>query len=471
MATVSSDTIHHIARLLSSYDVLSTSIQRLLISSTRVLSSLLCTNPSVDAKVFLLQCLLDGIDLRNSQHKDSHRDTSTPQSPRLQLLQHEIAQAASQPNFISTLCQALEGPPPDPARFESSSSSNRGSNSSLSAEAAAARQQQHPQQTPITEDYLAALCRALRLAPPQTVALGLALARSPNATTRTEAGRFLRARLPELAAGGAGQLGADALSALLEHILTSADFAKEQPQTQALVRALRETHQGLLSSSASGLDPASSAAAAAANGSSNSSSSSSTTAQQQQLTLTPLFAEHAGEMNFLNSSSAAMSLQSDMAALVSSLSQGGAGGGGSGSRSLAGFLGDLGPAATASVSALRQAIRESGLRVDERQVAQLLSLLARTYRSGSAGSAGGALDADLSSVLTSSLLASSGGSSAAAGGDSASDGSSSADASAGGWNLQVVQQVLAVDYGAQVHTQHSHMHTYTHIVLRISSKL
>jgi hypothetical protein len=416
-------------------------------------------NPSVDAKVFLLQCLLDGVDLRNSQHKDSHRDTSTPQSPRLQLLQHEIAQAATQPNFISTLCQALEGPPPDPGRFESSSSSSRGSSSSLSAEAAAARQQQHPQQTPITEDYLAALCRALRLAPPQTVALGLALARSPNSTTRTEAGRFLRARLPELAAGGAGQLGADALSALLEHILTSADFAKEQPQTQALVRALRETHQGLLSSSANGLDPASSAANGSSNSSSNSSSSSSTATQQ--LTLTPLFAEHAGEMNFLNSSSAAMSLQSDMAALVSSLSQGGGGTGGSSSgsgsgssRSLAGFLGDLGPAATASVSALRQAIRESGLHVDERQVAQLLSLLARTYRSGSASSAagaGGALDADLSSVLTSSLLASSGGSAAA--GDSTSDGSSSADASAaGGWNLQVVQQVLAVDYGAQVHT-------------------
>ena len=44
--------------------------------------------------------------------------------------------------------------------------------------------------------------------------------------------RFLRTCLPELAAGGQGQLGADALSDLLEHLLTSPEFAKEPAQTQ-----------------------------------------------------------------------------------------------------------------------------------------------------------------------------------------------------------------------------------------------
>ena len=104
-----------------------------------------------------------------------------------------------------------------------------------------------------------------------------------------------------------GQLGADALSVLLDYLLTSEEYSKDPAATQSLVTALREVHQGLLS------EPITSAH-----------THQGSSAQQLPLTLTPLFAEHAGEMNFLNSSNAAMNLQSDLAALLGSMGGGGA---------------------------------------------------------------------------------------------------------------------------------------------------
>lgn len=71
------------------------------------------------------------------------------------------------------------------------------------------------------------------------------------------------------------------------------------------------------------------------------------------LALVPLFAEHAssaGEMNFLNKTSGAMSLAADVAGIASSIGQEG---------SLAGFLRDLGHTCCSSTASLRQAIRVS----------------------------------------------------------------------------------------------------------------
>lgn len=52
-----------------------------------------------DARIFLLNCLVKGIDFRDnkaSHHKDSLK---------IQLLAHEIAQASSRPNFTTFLCE------------------------------------------------------------------------------------------------------------------------------------------------------------------------------------------------------------------------------------------------------------------------------------------------------------------------------------------------------------------------------
>lgn len=66
------------------------------------------------------------------------------------------------------------------------------------------------------------------------------------------------------------------------------------------------------------------------------------------LALVPLFTDHTGEMNFLNKTSGAMSLTSDVAGIANSIGQGG---------SLAGFLKDLGHTCCSSPGALRHAIR------------------------------------------------------------------------------------------------------------------
>ncbi len=119
------------------------------------------------------------------------------------------------------------------------------------------------------------------------------------------------------------------------------------------------------------------------------------------------------------------------------------------SGNLAGFLADLGPAVTDNVTVLRQAVEESGIVVDEEQIAQLLGMLVTSVSNSSTettnqeekydNAAGG--DSSLSIALTSSLLASGGG---LGGGD--------LQAEEGGtrWNIDIVKQYLASDYEGKV---------------------
>ncbi len=132
-------------------------------------------------------------------------------------------------------------------------------------------------------------------------------------------------------------------------------------------------------------------------------------------------------------------LASDMVDIADSIGSNG---------NLAGFLADLGPAVTDNITVLRQAVEESGIVVDEEQIAELLGMLV-TSISGSSTAAttnseekydnsGG--DSSLSTALTSSLLASGG----LGGGDlHGEEGGTS-------WNISIVKQYLASDYEGKI---------------------
>ncbi len=118
------------------------------------------------------------------------------------------------------------------------------------------------------------------------------------------------------------------------------------------------------------------------------------------------------------------------------------------SGNLAGFLADLGPVVTDNLTVLRQAVEESGIVVDEEQIAQLLGMLVTSVSNSTTettnpeekydSSAG--RDSSLSTALTSSLLASGG----LGGGDlQGEEGGTS-------WNIGIVKQYLASDYEGKV---------------------
>lgn len=70
-------------------------------------------------------------------------------------------------------------------------------------------------------------CRALKLSPPQQVAVGLGLSRSPNPSVAEEGVKFLVARVPGLAGGEGGQLSLEVLHSLLELVNSSEEVAEQ----------------------------------------------------------------------------------------------------------------------------------------------------------------------------------------------------------------------------------------------------
>lgn len=73
---------------------------------------------------------------------------------------------------------------------------------------------------------LVGFCRALKLTPPQQVAVGLGLSRSPNPGVAKEGVKFLVARVPGLVSGG-GQLSVEVLHSLLELVTTSEEVSSQ----------------------------------------------------------------------------------------------------------------------------------------------------------------------------------------------------------------------------------------------------
>ncbi|CAN0437215.1 unnamed protein product, partial [Hapterophycus canaliculatus] len=61
-----------------------------------------------DARLFLLQCLVEETGFKEQR---AHTHHGNKDAQKIQLLQHELAQAADKPNFVSAICRALEGSP------------------------------------------------------------------------------------------------------------------------------------------------------------------------------------------------------------------------------------------------------------------------------------------------------------------------------------------------------------------------
>ncbi|CAM9995344.1 unnamed protein product [Discosporangium mesarthrocarpum] len=370
-----------------------------------------------DARLFLLQCLVEETGFKEQK---PHAHHPSKEAQKIQLLQHEVALATLEPNFVSAICRALEGSAAGSAgrdpHWDVPHSHTRGRGGPQS--------QQGPHR--VTEEFLAGFCRALKLSPPQQVAVALGLARSQNPAVSREGVKFLVAKVPGLANGG-GHLSGEALHSLLELVNLSEGVAEQPNLARTLLEHIRESHRDLAQraldgggtggqgatgggsrgggggrgKSGSGGGPggvgggtsaggAAAGAGAGAGGGESSLSSSEEFFRAEALSLVPLFVDQA-EMNFLNRTGGAASLAADVGGIASSIGLGGI--------SLAGFLRELGHSCCSGPATLRQAIRESGQMVDERQVAKLITMLAVHYK-------GGGGDDDLSSALTNSLFSS-----------------------------------------------------------------
>lgn len=91
-------------------------------------------------------------------------------------------------------------------------------------------------------------------------------------------------------------------------------------------------------------------------------------------------------------------------------------------------------------------LQESGVAVDEQQVAQLITMLVLNYN-GVKGGGGPGDDGELSSAITNSLFSSSGEAHVTADGGGGGGGGGHRQ---GLWNLEVARQVLAEDYGSRL---------------------
>ena len=240
-----------------------------------------------DARIFLLACLLDETDFRTELAPtggsggqrggggggggSGHRDAQ-----KLLLLAHEVTRASTQPDFVSSICTALEGAAlvggggDDDGGGGDKGSGGKGSGKggkggggggSHSSTASVERDAvtgallgggMIASSTKISEEFLASLCKTLKLSPPQQVALAAGLARilSPPPTSGAgaaagsavagvtaaagEASKFLRAKVPELAGAGAGgQLPLDALFATLFVLRTMHNEVRRSARRQA----------------------------------------------------------------------------------------------------------------------------------------------------------------------------------------------------------------------------------------------
>ncbi|KAF0684179.1 Aste57867_23829 [Aphanomyces stellatus] len=162
-----------------------------------------------DARVFLLSCLVREIDFRDTK---SHKD-----SLKVQLLTHELGQAATRPNFTTFLCQAIEGGGAD----------------------------NNP--TVITEDFLSQFCKVIKLNLAQQITIGLSFAQSEVRGVALEAIAFLKLKLPELSMTGS-KLPPDVLHALVFLLRNEEAFQADLAQTDGFLAGIAAVHPNEMSS-------------------------------------------------------------------------------------------------------------------------------------------------------------------------------------------------------------------------------
>ena len=145
------------------------------------------------AFVFLLCCLLEEIDFRDPKlQKDQLK---------AQLLAQEFAKLAAAANFVTLFCEVL-------------------SRASLP--------------TPLQEDFLHAVAKAVKATVAQQLAMGLGLAQAGDTALRAEGTKFLRTRLNELTTPPGGR---DAVAGLPEDLGHALVFFLERQEGFAKQRA------------------------------------------------------------------------------------------------------------------------------------------------------------------------------------------------------------------------------------------
>ncbi|ETV91054.1 hypothetical protein H310_14294 [Aphanomyces invadans] len=159
-----------------------------------------------DARVFLLSCLVQEIDFRDTK---SHKD-----SLKVQLLTHELGQASTRPNFTTFLCHAIDG-----------------ANAS----------------TPITEEFLTQFCKVIKLNLAQQITIGLSFAQSEVRGVALEAIAFLKLKLPELSLAGS-KLPPDVLHSLVFLLRTEDAFQADLAQTDSFLAGIAAVHPNEMSS-------------------------------------------------------------------------------------------------------------------------------------------------------------------------------------------------------------------------------
>lgn len=178
-----------------------------------------------DARIFLLRCLMEEIDFRDSSRNNAHHKDHL----KIQLLTHEISQASTKPNFTTAICEAMQATISGPITNGNNNSIRDGS----------------PFHQSLTEEFLHQFCKLLKLPIPQQIAIGVALVQQ-NPSKNEEVWKFLRAKIPEISSSGA-TLPEDVFHALVHLILSHSASPADGGETSAssfseLLKLLLDSH-------------------------------------------------------------------------------------------------------------------------------------------------------------------------------------------------------------------------------------
>ncbi|TDH65786.1 hypothetical protein CCR75_009587 [Bremia lactucae] len=159
-----------------------------------------------DARIFLLNCLVQGVDFRDTRgQKDALK---------IQLLTHEVAQASSRPNFTTFICEAIEGSSPYSSPIS---------------------------ECHVTENFLNIFSKTLKLSLPQQVTVGLAFAQGNNFERSAQAIQFLRAKIPEISLCDT-KFPPDVLHSLVFVLRMKKEFHDDVTEAELLLASVSSPH-------------------------------------------------------------------------------------------------------------------------------------------------------------------------------------------------------------------------------------